>query len=64
MQILTFQKIYLLLKLTFRATELRQRPKFNIFQKALFGFWRQVQIGYKKLFQLKQGSIYEEALLF
>ena len=34
--ILFFQKIHSLLKLTFKATYLGQRPKFDIFQKALF----------------------------
>lgn len=34
LSILVFQKIHLLLKLTFRETDLRQRPKLFIFEKA------------------------------
>ena len=34
--ILAFQKIHSLFKLIFRASELPQRPKFDMFQEALF----------------------------
>ena len=34
--ILVFQNTYFLSKLTFTATDLQQKPKFDIFQKALF----------------------------
>ena len=34
--ILVFQNTHFLLKLTSTATELQQKPKFDIFQKALF----------------------------
>ena len=33
---LVFQKLHLILKLIFRATDLGQRPEFDIFLKALF----------------------------
>ena len=36
LQILASQRTHSLLKLTFRAAELQQSPKFGIFQKALF----------------------------
>ena len=36
LQILASQRSHSLLELTFRAVELQQSPKFDIFQKALF----------------------------
>ena len=36
LQILASQRTHSLLELTFRAVELQQSPKFDIFQKALF----------------------------
>ena len=36
LQILVCQRTHSLLELTFRAVELQQSPKFDIFQKALF----------------------------
>ena len=59
--ILVFQETHLLLKLIFRATEMRQRPKFDLYQKAPFcTFVPSINLR----FQLQQGSIYEDVLLF
>ena len=61
-----FTSNLLLLRLLSRETELQQRPKFgiNISKNNILQFELKHKIGTKKLFQVQQGSIYGNILLF
>ena len=64
LQILVVRKTHLHLKLIFRATELQQRPEFDIFREELFCTLASSTNLVLTSFQLQRGSIYEEILLF
>ena len=64
LQILVVRKTHLHLKLIFRATELQQRPEFDIFREELFCTLASSTNLVLTSFQLQRGSIYKEILLF